>query len=393
MSGPRPAAFGSGRFRVGGRHSATATRYGGSHTLGTERKALILGRVVLVTGVARPLAGRFVRRVTRDPDVDRVIGVDALAPAHPLGGALFVRTDIRQPAFGRLLAEHGVDTVVHLDVSATPLGGGGRTAVKETNVIGTMQLLGACQKCPTVTRLVVRSSTGVYGSAPRDPAVFTETTPPKSLPHGGFAKDVAEVEGYVRGFARRRPDVAVCVLRFANILGPGADSPLAEYFSLPVLPTVLGYDPRLQFVHEDDVLDVLRIASSEPRRATLNSGTFNIAGDGVLTLSQCARRLGRPTVPVLPPAVTWVGTALRTVGLSDFSPEQVRLLTHGRVVSTTQMRETLGFTPSYTTAETFADFARHRGPGILPPAAIAAAVDGVAARLGDGVAQWTAKRS
>ncbi len=141
-----------------------------------------------------------------------------------------------------------------------------------------MQLLGACQKSPTVRRLVVKSSTNVYGSAPRDPAVFTETTPPKSLPSGGFAKDAVEVEGYVRGFARRRPDVAVCVLRFANILGPAADTPLASYFALPVLPTVFGYDPRLQFVHEDDVIEVLRIASHEPRRGTLNSGTFNIAG-------------------------------------------------------------------------------------------------------------------
>ncbi|MDT9681564.1 NAD-dependent epimerase/dehydratase family protein [Streptomyces sp. TRM76323] len=351
-----------------------------------------MGRVVLVTGVARQLAGRFVRRVVRDPGVDRVVAVDAVAPEHPLDGAVFVRADIRQFAIGRVLAEHGVDTVVHMDVSASPpAGGGGRAAAKETNVIGTMQLLGACQKCPTVGRVVVRSSTGVYGSAPRDPAVFTETTPPKSLPGGGFAKDVAEVEGYVRGFARRRPDVAVCVLRFANILGPGADSPLAQYFSLPVLPTVLGYDPRLQFVHEDDVLDVLRIASSEPRRGTLNSGTFNIAGDGVLTLSQCARRLGRPTLPLLPPAVTWAGTALRTFGVSDFSPEQIRLLTHGRVVSTVQMRETLGFDPTHTTAETFADFVRHRGPGLLPPAALAAAVDGVAARLGDGVAARTAR--
>ena len=115
-----------------------------------------------------------------------------------------------------MLAEHAVDTVVHLDVTGTPLGSGGRTTVKETNVIGTMQLLGACQKSPTVKRLVVKSSTSVYGSAPRDPAVFTETTPPKSLPSGGFAKDAVEVEGYVRGFARRRPDVAVCVLRFAQ---------------------------------------------------------------------------------------------------------------------------------------------------------------------------------
>lgn len=157
---------------------------------------------MLVTGAARQLGGRFVRRVQRDPDVERVIAVDAVEPGHELGDALFVRADIRRPAIARVLAEHAVDTVVHLDVSGFALGAQARTAVKETNVIGTMQLLGACQKAPAVQRLVVKSSTGVYGSAPRDPAVFHETTPPKSLPGGGFAKDAAEVEGYVRGFAR-----------------------------------------------------------------------------------------------------------------------------------------------------------------------------------------------
>ncbi|WP_329136726.1 NAD-dependent epimerase/dehydratase family protein [Streptomyces sp. NBC_00670] len=338
-----------------------------------------MGKVVLVTGVARPLAGRFVRRIGRDPDVDRVVAVDAVTPEHDLGGAEFVRADIRQPTIARVLAQTSVDTVVHMDISGTPLGSGSRASVKETNVIGTMQLLGACQKSPKVSRLVVKSSTNVYGSAPRDPAVFTETTPPKSLPSGGFAKDTVEVEGYVRGFARRRPDVAVCVLRFANILGPSGDSPLASYFSLPVLPTVFGYDPRLQFVHEDDVIEALRIGAGEERRATLNSGTFNIAGEGVLLLSQCARRLGRPTVPLLLPAVTWAGSAVRTLGMTDFSPEQIRLLTHGRVVATNQMRDTLGFTPAYTTAGTFEDFARGRGPGLLPPRAVAGIVDRIAA--------------
>ncbi|MET8692072.1 NAD-dependent epimerase/dehydratase family protein [Streptomyces bauhiniae] len=337
-----------------------------------------MGKVVLVTGAARQLGGRFVRRVQRDPEVDRVIALDAVPPAHDLGGAEFIQADIRQPAVARVLAETGADTVVHMDVTGTALGGGGRATVKETNVIGTMQLLGACQKSPGVKRLVVKSSTNVYGSAPRDPAVFTETTPAKSLPSGGFAKDAVEVEGYVRGFARRRPDVAVCVLRFANILGPTPDTPLASYFALPVLPTVLGYDPRLQFVHEDDVIEVLRIASHEPRRGTLNSGTFNIAGDGVLLLSQCSRRLGRPTVPLLLPAVTWAGSLVRTLGMTDFSPEQIRLLTHGRVVDTGQMRDTLGFVPTYTTAETFADFARGQGPGLLPPGTLAEAVDRVA---------------
>ncbi|MFI8265877.1 MULTISPECIES: NAD-dependent epimerase/dehydratase family protein [unclassified Streptomyces] len=341
-----------------------------------------MGKVVLVTGAARQLGGRFVRRIQRDPEVARVIAVDAAAPPHRLGSAEFIRTDIRQSSIARVLAEHAVDTVVHLAVTGGGAGAGGAgSAVKETNVIGTMQLLGACQKSPTVRRLVVKSSTSVYGGASRDPAVFTETTQPKSLPAGGFAKDAVEVESYVRGFARRRPDVAVCVLRFANILGPYADSALAEYFSMPVMPTVLGYDPRLQFVHEDDVLDVLRLAAGEPGRGTLNSGTFNIAGDGVLLLSQCARRLGRPTVPLLLPAVTWVGSALRAVGVTDFSPEQIRLLTHGRVVETSQMREVLGFKPMYTTVETFADFARSRGKGLLPPEQAGQVVDRVAAAL------------
>ncbi|WP_416973536.1 NAD-dependent epimerase/dehydratase family protein [Streptomyces sp. 4F14] len=337
-----------------------------------------MGKVVLVTGVARRLGGRFVRRIQRDPGVDRVIGVDVVRPEHSLGGADFVQADIRQPTIARVLAESGADTVVHMDVTGTALGSGSRTTVKETNVIGTMQLLGACQKAPGVKRLVVKSSTNVYGSAPRDPAVFTESTAAKSLPSGGFAKDAVEVEGYVRGFARRRPDVAVCVLRFANILGPGAETPLASYFALPVLPTVFGYDPRLQFVHEDDVIEVLRIASYDPARGTQNSGTFNIAGDGVLLLSQCSRRLGRPTVPLLLPAVTWAGSLVRTLGMTDFSPEQIRLLTHGRVVSTALMRETLGFVPAYTTAGTFADFARSQGPGLLPPELVGDAVDRVA---------------
>ncbi|WP_073502007.1 NAD-dependent epimerase/dehydratase family protein [Actinacidiphila paucisporea] len=342
-----------------------------------------MGKVVLVTGAARQLGSRFVRRIQHDPEVERVVAVDAVPPEHDLGGAEFVRTDIRQPMIAKVLAQHSVDTVVHLDVTgSTPLGAGGRTQVKETNVIGTMQLLGACQKAPTVRRLVVKSTTSVYGSAPRDPAVFRETTPVKSLPSGGFAKDAVEVEGYVRGFARRRPDVAVAVLRFANILGPDADTPLAEFFALPVLPTVFGYDPRLQFVHQDDVLAVLVLAALEARRGTLNSGTFNIAGDGVLLLSQTARRLGKPTVPVLLPAVTWIGQLLRTAGVTDFAPEQIRLLTHGRVVDTTEMRDTLGFEPAYTTAETFHDFALGHGPGLLPPARLAAAVDRLAAAVG-----------
>ncbi|MFF0412709.1 NAD-dependent epimerase/dehydratase family protein [Kitasatospora sp. NPDC004745] len=348
-----------------------------------------MGVVVLVTGVARHLGARFAAELRRRPGVDLVVGVDVQPPGLPVeepdGPAAeyrFHQLDLRRPAVSRVIAEHGVDTVVHLSVSATGLGSTNRSAVKESNVIGTMQLLGACQKAPGVRRLVVKSTTGVYGSAPRDPAVFTERIQPKNPPGGGFAKDASEVEGYVRGFARRRPDVAVTVLRFANIVGPHADTPLSEYFALPVLPTVLGYDPRLQFVHEDDAVEVLCRAAGEAVPGTVNTGTFNVAGEGVLLLSQCARRLGRPTLPLLLPAISWMAGMARQTRLVDVSPEQLRLLTHGRVVDTTRLRETFGYRPAFTTTEAFADFAAAQRPGLLPPERLAAVTDRLAGLLG-----------
>jgi UDP-glucose 4-epimerase len=278
--------------------------------------------------------------------------------------------------------------VVHLDIHDTPAipGGGGRSGVKEVNVLGTLQLLGACQRIPGLRRVIIRSSTAIYGGDARDPAVFGESAPPTaSVVASGFARDVAEIEEYVRGFARRRPDVAVTVLRFAHLLGPLGESQMAAYFRLPVLPTLLGYDPRLQFVHEDDVMEVLGRAVSAPDRAgALTAGTFNVAGDGVLVLSQAARRLGRPTLPVLPPLAPWLGSALRAVGVGAVSAEQLRSLTHGRVVRTDRLRAALGHPLEYTTAEAFADFAAAHGPGLLPPTALAKGFDRIEEALRRG---------
>ena len=251
-----------------------------------------MGRVVLVTGVSRYLGGRMAQILTRDPEVERVIGVDVVPPREPIGGAEFVRADIRNPIIAKVIHAAAVDTVVHMGVIATPLQAGGRTAMKEINVIGTMQLLAACQKAPSVQRLVVKSTSSVYGAGPRDPAMFTEEAEPRNSPRTGWAKDSAEVEGYVRGFARRRPDVAVTTLRFANFIGPGVQTPMTSYFSLPAVPTVAGFDARLQFIHEDDGLEALRIAAVSDR-----PGLINVAGDGMLLLSQAIRRAGRSSVP------------------------------------------------------------------------------------------------
>lgn len=309
------------------------------------------GRVVLVTGVSRDLGRRFARAAAADPDVARVIGVDVVPPRGDIGDVSFVRADIRNPVIAKVIVKEDVDTVVHMSVIATPGSAGGRNTMKELNVIGTMQLLAAAQKAPGLRTLVVKSTTTVYGASSRDPAMFTEDMEPRRAPRSGYAKDVAEIEGYVRGFARRRPDVCVTLLRAANVIGPHVTSPITSYFRLPVIPTVLGHDARMQFLHEQDLLELLLHAVR-----TEVPGTFNVAGDGLLMLSQALRRLGRPTVPLPPFAVGNVGSILRSARVADFSPEQTAFLTYGRGVDTTRMRTDLGFEPVFTTDGAFADF-------------------------------------
>jgi UDP-glucose 4-epimerase len=321
-----------------------------------------MGRVVLVTGVSQDLGGRFARSLTADPDVDRVIGVDVVPPRARLDDVHFVRADIRNPVIAKVIVGEGVDTVVHMSLLAAPGRAGGRASMKETNVIGSMQLLAACQKAPRLRKLVMKSSTAVYGASSRDPAMFTEDMAPKRMPREGFAKDSVEVEGYVRGFSRRRPDVTVTMLRYANLIGPTIDTSLSRYFTLPVVPTVLGYDARMQFCHEWDALDSLRLAVSEDIH-----GSFNVAGDGMMSLSQSVRRLGRPTVSIPSFAVSRVSSLVRSMRLADFSPEQIEFLTYGRGVDTTRMRGVLGFHPRYDTPSAFADFARSVRPGLVDP--------------------------
>ena len=251
--------------------------------------------------------------------------------------------------------------------------------MKELNVIGTMQLLAACQQAPDVRKLVVKSSAAVYGASNRDPAMFTEGMNAKRLPSSGFAKDITEVESYTRGFARRRPDVAVTTLRIANVIGPQMTTAMTGYFRLPVIPTVLGFNPRLQFVHEQDALDVLEHAT-----VTEVKGTYNVAGDGVLTLSQAVRRLGRPSLPLPGFAVPTFGSAIRQTRRADFSPEQVAFLTFGRGLDTTRMRSMLGFEPSFTTAEAFADFASSVTPGIFGPERVLATESALVGALTSG---------
>ncbi len=318
--------------------------------------------VVLIAGVSRFVGMRLAAQLAADPTVERVIGIDTVAPRADdlplLGRTEFVRADIRNPLIAKVISQAQVTAVVHAALQPNPGAVGGRAPMQEMNVIGTMQLLAACQKSGTVERVVLRSTTAVYGSGPTAPAVLTEDGPGEESFAGGFAKDAVEVEGYVRGFARRRPDVRVSVLRLAQLIGPSVDNALTRYLHGPIVPTPAGYDPRLQLLHESDAVEVLRLATVTTRPGT--SGVVNVAADDVVTLSQLVRLAGRVRLPVPPALFAVAGALARNPAAGDLAAEEAGFLRHGRVVCTARLRERFGYRPRYSTREAVDTYVRGR---------------------------------
>ncbi|MGL4304534.1 MAG: SDR family oxidoreductase [Mycobacteriaceae bacterium] len=316
--------------------------------------------VVLVTGVSGFLGGYLATRLTQDPKISRVIAVDAVAPSKDMmrrmGRAEFVRADIRNPLIGKVVRNAEIDTVVHAATASYSPRSGGRVALKEMNVLGAMQLFAACQKSPSVRRVILKSTSEIYGSHAKDPVKFTEEMSARRSPKAGFARDSIDIEGYVRGLSRRRSDIAVTILRFANLIGPRMDTAMSRYLSPPIVPKVAGRDARLQLLHEEDALAALERAT----RAGI-AGTFNIGADGILMVSQAIRRAGRIELPIPAPLFTSVGGLVRGTRVKELTREQIDYLNFGRGIDTTRMRSELGFDPKRTTIQAFDDFIRGRG--------------------------------
>jgi UDP-glucose 4-epimerase len=320
------------------------------------------GKRVLITGVSRFLGLRLAKRLEEHDGVSKVVGVDLQEPPVPVRGLEFIRADISSPLIARVIEATKIDTIVHTNIGSNPARLGGRSRMKENNVIGTMQLLAAAQRADRVKKVVMKSSAAVYGSGPAEPSLIPEGHASRQVDLSGYGKDCAEAETYARDFGRRRPDVDLVILRTQNVIGPTVRTSMTDYLSLPVIPTALGFDPRLQFLHEADAVEALAVSAVGDGR-----GIFNVAGDGVVYLSKAIRLLDRVELPLLLPMAQTTAGVLRRFGLVDFPTDQLNLIVYGRVISTRRAREALGFEPQWTTEAALLDFRDHRSADSPPP--------------------------
>jgi UDP-glucose 4-epimerase len=308
---------------------------------------------VLITGLSTYWGARLARELEQNPEVDAIIGVDSADPAGELERTEFVRVGTQHALLRRVVEAAEIDTVIdtRLVVDATVTTS---RRAHENNVIGTMNILAACSgPDSTVRKFIFKSSAHYYGCNQDDPAFFTESMGRPHPPSTPIERDIVEAEASVAEFREKNPDVSVTVFRFANVLGPDVETAHTRLFDLPVIPMILGFDPRYQFVQEDDVVNALLHASLHDL-----PGVFNVAGDGVLAFTEVCSLLGKQFLPVLPPWGTGIAAqAARRFGVV-IPPDMLQQLRFGRGLDNRRFKAT-GFGYRFTTRETVQKLGEH----------------------------------
>jgi UDP-glucose 4-epimerase len=313
----------------------------------------VAGRRVLITGVGSQVGSLLAQRLERDPEVEHVAGLDTRRPRIPLDRAEYIEADIRDPQIGRLIPATGADTIVHEQIVRQPGPAMSPRAMHDVNVIGTLQLLAACERVPTLRTIVIRGSAGVYGAEPHAPQFFKEEMARMFPLRTRFQRDVAEIENYFETYARRHPAVSCTMLRYQPAIGSGLRTQITRYLTQPVCPTYMGFDPRIQLVDIEDALEALVAAVRNPV-----SGAVNVAGPGTIGLGKMIRLSGRRALPIASPLFGAVTSTGERLGLDAQSEDFQRLLRYGRGVDTRRLVEEVGFTPRWSTVQAVENWAQ-----------------------------------
>jgi UDP-glucose 4-epimerase len=310
-------------------------------------------RRVLITGLSSYWGGRLAQALEGFEQIEAIIGVDSREPRRELERTEYVKVSNQHSLIQRIVRAAEIDTVIDTRLVVSSMSLPPREA-HENNVIGTMNILAACAGPDSpVRKFVFKSAAMYYGSESDDPAFFTEEMRRPHAPHTALERDIVDAEEAVDDFADKNREVTVTVLRCANVLGPEVDTAFSRMLALPLVPMVLGFDPRIQFVQEDDVVHALEHAAFHRL-----PGIFNVAADGVLSLSEAISLLGKLPLPALPPFGTGIlAGPLRRLGFR-IPDEMLNLLRFGRGIDNRLLKST-GFDYGYTSRETVARFGEH----------------------------------
>jgi UDP-glucose 4-epimerase len=297
---------------------------------------------IVITGIAGRLGRLVARRLHREGQ-GTVVGIDRREFEGRPRDIDHVQVDLRSKKARDVFRAGDVKALIHMGLMHDP-----RMTEAEHhswNVQGTARLLDACAAYE-VPKVVLLSSANVYGPRPDNPQFLTEDAPLMAGQHFPAIRDLIEVDMLASSFFWKHQEIETVILRPVHILGGVRNAP-SNYLRLPWVPTLLGFDPMVQVIHEDDVVDAIVRALDPGTR-----GIYNVTGPGEVPLSTILRELNKQTVPIPHPLARPVLTALWRGKLTSFPVPELDHIKFVCMVDGTRARDALGFRPRHTLKET-----------------------------------------
>ncbi len=311
-----------------------------------------------VLGSASFLGAHLLRRLAARLPRQSVISIDIAAPPPTLAGVRHRHVDLTRPASDQelldVLKEEDVGTLLHFGLLTNP--SRDSTYAHELEAIGSLSVFSAAAAAG-VKHVVMRSFTALYGARGQNPNFLAEEAPLYANPSLGWLRDKCEAERHASSFARRFPEMAVTVLRFAPLFGPGVHTFYTSLFDKRLVPVVMGYDPLVQLLHPEDALDAIDHALARPYR-----GPVNVVPRSPIPLLTALLLSEKVPMPVPHPLaytgadLLWrAGVGVAPGGFVDFA----RFLF---VADGQRARAELDFTARYTSREALESYLGYRHP-------------------------------
>lgn len=295
---------------------------------------------VLITGISGRLGQELARHLHRDW---HVIGMDRRKVSTLPPDVEFHRVDIRRRKAEDIFRCNRIDALVHLNIMHDP-----RQSTAEHhdfNIIGTQKIFDLCHQ-HGVRKIVLLSSANVYGPDPANNQFLTEEAPLMAGQKLGFMRDLIGVDMYASSFFWRHPQIETVILRPVHLVGAVRNAP-SNFLRLKTVPTVLGYDPMIQLLHIEDMIQAIMRSLKPGLR-----GIYNIAGPGELPLSELLKALGRRRIPMPEPVVRGLFGAMWRARISSFPIEELEYIKHICMVDDARARQHLGYQPRMSLQQT-----------------------------------------
>lgn len=301
-------------------------------------------RKIVLTGIAGRL-GRLVAKRLHRLGTHEVVGLDRRPFSQLPKDIQHLQVDLRSRRAREIFRAGDVDALIHLGLMHDPRRS--REEVHSWNVVGTTRLLEHCADFK-VRKVVLLSSANVYGPRPENTQFLTEDAPLMASQDFPAIRDLIEADMQVSSFFWRDGgrEIETVILRPVHILG-AVHNAASNYLRLDPIPVIMGFDPMVQVIHEEDVTEAILLALQPGAR-----GIMNLTGPGEVPLSMILHELGKNTIPIPSPAFE---VAMRMMWRFRFTSFPVPELAHIRytcMVDGSRARNILGFRPKYSLKET-----------------------------------------